>query len=317
MNNLTSGASAVAAAGRREADDESLHFEMSHLKPFSAQIAGHGMVDGKIFMKTPDGRILKPVQAPPKGDREIGFYKRLAASGDPVDARILRVVPEFFGVGHATAKNGKVTTEEYLILGNVMEGYARPSVVDIKIGERTWGPDASESKRAKEAGKYLGTRPTFGFSVSGMLVHCVADPDRDIVRLDKEFGKALKSDQVRSIPAIFFDVERSGFLREVAQIVLEKVDVVLQAFQSQTRYKIYASSLLIAYDAQAVSDFRKGRISREQLADKYVDVKVIDFANVYVTSEIGTEEPETDENFVNGVKNIRQLFKDFLSSASN
>jgi len=282
------------------------HFEMSNLKPFGAQIAGHGMVDGKIFLKTPDGRILKPVQAPPKGEREISFYKQLLESTDPDDQRISQVVPEFFGVGHATTKNGKVTSEEFLVLSNVMEGFSKPSVVDIKIGERTWGPDASESKRAKESGKYTGTRPTFGFSVSGMLVHCIDDDSKDILRLDKEFGKALKTEDVGSIPKLFFDVDRSKFCKDVTEIVIQKVTSVLEAFECQTKYKIYASSLLIAYDAQAVKDYQEDKITRDDLSN-FVNVKVIDFANVYEE-----QNRETDDNFVSGVRNILQLFTDFL-----
>jgi len=293
---------------------ESHYFEMSHLEPFLAQIAGHGMVDGKIFMKSPDGRILKPKQAPPKGEREIGFYRRLQAS----KSDILRFVPEFFGVGHATAKNGKVTKEEFLILSDVLEGFARPSVVDIKIGERTWGPDASQSKRNKEAAKYPGTRPSHGFSVCGMMVHCIADETQEVIRLDREYGKALKTDEVGSIPDLFFDVHRSpGFCTQVAEIVAEKIRQVMEVFAAQTSYKIYASSLLVAYDAEAVGDFRKagGGVSRDQLASA-VNVKVIDFANAYYNGDEEADR-ETDENFVRGIRNILKVFTDFLAKNKN
>ena len=41
--------------------------QMTDMRPFEEQIAGHGIVDGKILLKHPDGRVLKPVQPPPKG----------------------------------------------------------------------------------------------------------------------------------------------------------------------------------------------------------------------------------------------------------
>ena len=44
--------------------------QMTDMRPFEEQIAGHGIVDGKILLKHPDGRVLKPVQPPPKGGKK-------------------------------------------------------------------------------------------------------------------------------------------------------------------------------------------------------------------------------------------------------
>jgi len=43
---------------------------------------------------------------------------------------------------------------DYLVLGDITEGYALPSVMDVKIGSRTWGPDAPMKKRQQEDKKY-------------------------------------------------------------------------------------------------------------------------------------------------------------------
>ena len=61
------------------------------------QIAGHGSAadDGhRAFLKHADsGRLLKPLQAPPKGTREAGFYESINGSDDPIDVEIRGWVP--------------------------------------------------------------------------------------------------------------------------------------------------------------------------------------------------------------------------------
>jgi hypothetical protein len=42
------------------------------------------------------------------------------------------------------------------------QGMRRPCVMDIKIGARTYGPDASPAKVRQEDAKYLGTKKPLG-----------------------------------------------------------------------------------------------------------------------------------------------------------
>ena len=50
--------------------------------PLPTQIAGHGSEgDGqRAILKREDGKLLKPVQPPPKGPREAKFYLDINAS---------------------------------------------------------------------------------------------------------------------------------------------------------------------------------------------------------------------------------------------
>ena len=50
-----------------------------------------------------------------------------------------------------------------LIPNLLFQGFQLPTVMDIKVGKQTWGPDASEAKRVGEAAKYVGTKEPFGF----------------------------------------------------------------------------------------------------------------------------------------------------------
>jgi len=284
-------------------------FEMSIMKPFEEQVAGHGMVDGKILLKHPDGRVFKPQQAPPKGTRELAFYQNMINPIDPDDLMISRVVPQFYGV----AKNER--GDEFLVLKDITQGMSQPTVIDVKIGSQTWLPDATEAKKTKESKKYLGTRPNLGFSVSGMLVHRLSgDTSDQLMRLDKQFGMKLKAEDVKDIPHLFFDVKRSGpVMRELVETVIAKMHDALKVFEAQRKYNFFSSSLLMAYDACAVRNMHlssgnnTGQTTKEQKLENYVNVSIIDFANVVICQD-------KDENFVHGMNNLIQIFEGILSS---
>ena len=47
-----------------------------------------------------DGSVLKPVQPPPRGEREVAFYKKLfdSSCGDPVLLTLRPFLPKFLGM---------------------------------------------------------------------------------------------------------------------------------------------------------------------------------------------------------------------------
>ena len=51
-----------------------------------------------------------------------------------------------------------VGLSDYLVLENLTQGLGAPCVMDVKIGARTYGPDASEAKKSQEDAKYQGTK---------------------------------------------------------------------------------------------------------------------------------------------------------------
>ena len=60
----------------------------------------------------------------------------------------------YFGVDKFSVGGGGAEAEaektEYIVLEDLTERCERPSVMDIKIGSRTYGPDAAEKKRNHE-----------------------------------------------------------------------------------------------------------------------------------------------------------------------
>ncbi len=82
---------------------------------------------------------------------------------------------------------------------------------------------------------------------------------------------------------------------------------IFDLFDEQRKYKMFASSLLLAYDAAVVKKYVEGTIDRSQLG-KWISVRVIDFAHVFPA------EGERDDNFLSGLENLLTLFKACLNN---
>ena len=249
--------------------------------------------------------LLKPIQQAPRGHREAGFYLWInqPTNANETDQAIKAHIPRFFGIETVgfTNGNGVHVTEQFLVLEDITNGFVYPNIIDIKIGSQTWDPEASESKISKEESQYLGTRIPFGFSIMGMLVHAYdADDQISVKNYDTSFGKELKQDQTQQVAEIFFNHEQKPPV-ELIEIAVEKISVILKVFENQKKYKFYSSSLLMAYDAQAVMKFKAKIINLDDLKNA-VDVRVIDFAHVFEANN------ERDENFITGLTNFLELF---------
>lgn len=196
--------------------------------------------------------------------------------------------------------------DRYLKLEDVTGALKVPNVMDVKIGRRTYGPDANEQKRLNEDSKYAGTKSPLGFSILGLIVHPISGEDnldggknKVMRRIDKSFGHNLRTEEAEKVPEIFFD----GFVcAELLELFVQKMEEILKLYESQTRYLTYASSILLAYDAEEVRSFRKKRLTK--LRGESVSVRLIDFAHVFEA-----ENGQKDENFIHGLTNLIELFR--------
>lgn len=271
---------------------------LTSVTALQTQIAGHGGI-----LKKEDGKILKPIQLPPKGIREKEFYLSLFNSKEDIDIEFRSHLPRFYGIDEIGFENGHTKTEEFIVLEDVAAEFHKPNIMDIKIGQRTWGPDANSKKRQEEDAKYKGTKYPFGFSVLSMIVHSIQD-NNQISTYGKSFGKNLETHNVNIVPEIFFDVDRSGVVKELVQIVVSHIESILELFEKQRKYHLYASSLLIAYDSTVVKAFINNSADLKELK-KAVNVKIIDFAHVFRNTD-------KDENFIYGLKNLITVFNNIL-----
>ena len=263
------------------------------------QVGGHGSVDKSQSMKVnKEGLVMKPVQEGVRGEREMEFFKAVTNTADPGKAVFKNFIPEFHGIHRKTLLGGK--TVEYLMMENLTKDFLKPCIMDVKIGARTYGPDASQKKRAQQDASYVGTKQAFGFSVPGLSVHVGEDKDQVIVK-GKDYGRTLDKDNIDEVFDLYLDINNEpGLAKELAKLFVAKLMKVKELFQHQTEYHFFASSLLFVYDADVARTYKE---EDGTSLKKSVSVKMIDFAHVWPA------ENKTDKNYIQGVQSLIDFFQ--------
>ncbi|KAL0882989.1 hypothetical protein ABMA27_016477 [Loxostege sticticalis] len=134
----------------------------------------------------------------------------------------------------------------YLMMENITSSYRRPCVLDLKMGTRQHGDDASAEKRTKQIAKCAAsTSATLGVRLCGMQVYV---PETGAcIRRDKYWGRALSEAGLRDALRDFF-AAGAGLRARVVRRVLRDLDALRRAIAKQTNYRFYSCSLLIVYE---------------------------------------------------------------------
>ena len=261
-----------------------------------AQVGGHGAWDKDQAMQVNKlGMVLKPIFGDARGQREAEFFKSVSSSSDPAVRVFLDCMPHFHGVSRRKKSDG--TPGEFIMMENLTNNLSKRCIMDIKIGARTWGPDASESKRKQQDASYAATKTAFGFCVPGLSVHRGENKDSVVVK-GKDYGKSLNKENISDMLELYLDISTNPELaRKIARIFVERLEKIQAVFQSQRCFHFFASSLLFVYDAEAIQN----NIDSEELG-KFVNLKMIDFAHVWPA------EGELDTNYLTGVESLIKLF---------
>lgn len=200
-----------------------------------AQVGGHGG-DALLFE---DGRVLKRTTYP----KELAFFRAVEAGDVPAG-----LTPAFFGT---VTRDGR----EYIAMGDVTAGFARPCVLDLKMGTRTWHAECDEAKRQAHMDQDAKcTTHKYGFRFAGMKTYSLEE-DGAAVRYDRKYAwDALDDAMMLEALASFLvnagdDARRAAIVRAFA----ERVARVAAFFREKGGWDIVASSLLFVYDADAAS----------------------------------------------------------------
>lgn len=211
--------------------------------PFSHQVAGHKCgINNTGVLKHPDGTILKQLQPPPRGPREMHFYTQVYAK-DCTDTRLLELqqhLPKFYG----TWSPRESPHELYLKLEDVTRRFLRPCIMDVKIGRRSYDPFASKEKRQEQISKYP-LMEEIGFLLLGMRVYLI-NSDSYITH-DQFYGRSLGKDTIKNGLSRFFH-NGQDLRRGAISLIISKIRRILRWFETQTQLHFYASSLLLVYE---------------------------------------------------------------------
>ncbi|CAM9263827.1 unnamed protein product, partial [Lampetra planeri] len=116
--------------------------------------------------------------------------------------------------------------------------------MDVKLGQRSYDPFASQEKREQQIKKYP-LMEEMGFLVLGMRVYKLCSDSFDTY--DQHYGRGLGKDTIKDGLAEFFS-NGVGLRKDAVSASIHRVQHILRWFESQRQLVFYASSLLFVYE---------------------------------------------------------------------
>jgi 1D-myo-inositol-tetrakisphosphate 5-kinase/inositol-polyphosphate multikinase len=283
---------------------------MSDLRPPEHQVAGHRAAPNKLGpLVDGAGLFYKPLQALDRGEQELAFYTAFSVH-PAVPPRIRdKFFPRFHGTRLLPTAATPGESHPHIVLDDLLRGLTSPSVTDIKIGACTWPPRAPEPYVAKCLAKDRATTSVLlGFRVSGVLVSdaggAVWRPDRSELKgTDIPGVRRMLRRYVSSVGGDGMDCVLAAAVYGGEDGVLAQLRELKAWFEVQTLFHFYSASILLSYDANAVTAAGCGGGG--------VRVKLVDFAHVVESEGV------IDHNFLGGLCSLIKFIDDIVAEASD
>lgn len=305
---------------------------MNSLNEFGHQVGGKSEGKAPILMFSKNV-ILKPTPCQQRGFREIEFYEALKEAlaykmhaseekdkfniREYHDLHLLRELANFTVDYHGITSIPQRTHKDssnfnllpvntHIILSDISRIFHRPNIVDLKIGRKTYEPDASPEKIRSQTLKYP-EQDKYGFRIVGMQIYNPWDQAADARGyqiLNKEMCRQIKDDSsIMKILHSFFSTSdimqksKKDELRGLVIDIIRKLQTLDEWFHRNEFYAFIASSILLVIEGDT-----------ERLRRDSFDLKVIDFAHV-------RHHNAKDYNFMYGLSTLVSFLENILKTS--
>ncbi|EGT57882.1 hypothetical protein CAEBREN_15304 [Caenorhabditis brenneri] len=260
---------------------------------FDKQVAGRAKLS-KILKE----HVLKPTSV-----YEIESYRKLPKSvidiapdccfivleGKLIDMKKCRSCESLVTV--STIKNiiKNHTESNFLIMKDASSGMAKPRLMDLKLGTRTYSDRLPKEKIEARIAKCNGnTTSQHGLRMCG--ARFTNKKNGEVVTWTKAQGKLLNREEFVDYMKVFFNV--SQLQKDLLVSQLEKIKTVLE---NLSWHRFFGSSLLVLIDDE------------EELK---VKIKLIDFASMARSEENEPQYPGVDTGAIFGVTNLIRILNE-------
>ncbi|CAD6186141.1 unnamed protein product [Caenorhabditis auriculariae] len=185
--------------------------------------------------------------------------------------------------------------QSFILLENVVASFKRPCVLDLKIGTRQHGDDASDAKRKRQLLKCnMSTSATMGVRLVGMQLYEATT--KVYTYVEKLEGRKIDASQFGTYVRRF--VKACGHAR--ASRIRQKLRSLKELLNDSEGYRFFSASILVAFDAEAADSSNEDAVR----------VNIIDFAHSTFSGFFNDKIYEgIDEGCIMGIESILEAME--------